>query len=222
MTAIRSDAVEEISDIEEQKRELAAGFAALALAKATFDAEKRAFADQAAALAGLSVEWDRIEKLRADQLEEPLSAPPGTDPNKEPEPLLELEGDNIAGTSSGDPSDPQNKEDQGPHGEFLRLKSPVTAYQTEFPHGELPVPPVVQQPIVAGLDDKGIQAREGGQPWRLNSNTLTPAVNSKPITTRPFDGLERASPQPTLGQTVKRLSARDAAATEAHFSPSEP
>ena len=71
-TQARHEAIETIDDLIQQKRELAAGQAALAIERATFDAEKRAFADQAAALAGrLSVEWDRIEKLRADRIEEP-------------------------------------------------------------------------------------------------------------------------------------------------------
>jgi hypothetical protein len=73
-----------------------------------------------------SVLFDRLHRMRADAQEEPLAAPPGTsgDPNKEPEPSLELEGDNIAGTSE-DPDDPATAEDQ-----------------TEFPTGELPHPPV--------------------------------------------------------------------------------
>ena len=75
----RHDAVTTLDDLEEQKRELAAGQAALAIERATFDAEKRAFADQAATLAGrLSVEWDRMEKLRADQTEEPSIHRPAT------------------------------------------------------------------------------------------------------------------------------------------------
>jgi hypothetical protein len=113
-------------------------------------------ATQIADLAGrASVIWDRIERARADAMEEPLAAPPGT-PSKEPEPSLALEGDAIAGTSPGEPSDHPTKEDQefegDPRGEFLRLKHPVTSDQREFPTGELPTPPVVQQPIAAGLD----------------------------------------------------------------------
>lgn len=119
----RHDAVTTLDDLEQQKRELAAGQAALAIERATFDAEKRAFADQAAALAGrLSLEWDRLEKLRADQLEEPIERPPG-EQSKEPEPSLQLEDDMH----------------------FLD--------QTEFPDPELPHPPVVKQPISAGLDE---------------------------------------------------------------------
>ena len=57
----RHDAVTTLDDIEQQKRELTARQAALAIERATFDAERRAFADQAATLAGrLSVEWDRF------------------------------------------------------------------------------------------------------------------------------------------------------------------
>jgi hypothetical protein len=61
----RHDAVTTLDNIEQQKRELAAGQAALTIERATFDAERRAFADQAAALAGrLSVEWDRMQKIK--------------------------------------------------------------------------------------------------------------------------------------------------------------
>ena len=55
------------------------------------------------------------------------------DPSKEPEPSLDLEGDNIPGTE--DPDDPATKEDQ-----------------PEFPDPELPTPPAVKTPIAAGLD----------------------------------------------------------------------
>jgi hypothetical protein len=88
-----------------------------------------------------SVLFDRLHKMRADAQEEPLGTPPGdpSNPSKEPEPGLELEGDNIAGTSPGEPSeDPDD---------------PATAEdQTEFPSGELPHPPV-SQPIAVGLDE---------------------------------------------------------------------
>ena len=102
-----------------------------------------------------SVLFDRLHKLRADQTEEPLATPPGTE-NKEPEPALSLEDAEISGTSPGEPSEPQPKEDQefegDPRGEFLRLKYPVTSDQTEFPDPELPHPPEVQPPVVAGLE----------------------------------------------------------------------
>ena len=148
----RHDAVSTLDDLEKQKRELAAGQAALAIERATFDAEKRAFADQAATLAGrLSVEWDRLEKLRADQLEEPLVVPPGTDQSKEPEPPLELEDAAAPGTVAGIHEGEELPSD--PAGEFLRPKMPVTTDQAEFPTAELPTPPVVQQPIAAGLDE---------------------------------------------------------------------
>lgn len=98
-TQARHDAVATLDDIEQQKRVLAAGQAALAVDRATFDAEKRAFADKAATLAGrLSVEWDRMEKLRADAERaqaEHLAHPPGhpgdpSDPNKLPEPCWRM------------------------------------------------------------------------------------------------------------------------------------
>jgi hypothetical protein len=161
-TQARHDAVTTLDDIEAQKRELAAGQAALAIKRATFDAEKRIFADQAAALAGrLSVEWDRLTKLRTDQQEEPLVVPPGnpSDPNKEPEPPLALEGDTISGTLPGDPSESNGNGD--PRGEFLHLKIPVTADQTEFQEGDLPHPPEVEQPIAAGLDHDQQEATRG-------------------------------------------------------------
>ena len=82
-----------------------------------------------------SVLFDKLQRLRADQAEEPLATPPGTDPSEPPEPSLELEGDNASGTAPGDPSEPEPKEDQ-----------------SEFPDPELPHPPEVQQLIAAGLD----------------------------------------------------------------------
>jgi hypothetical protein len=84
-----------------------------------------------------SVLFDKLQRLRADQAEEPLSLPPGHEEPKseKPEPVLELEGGAIAGTSPGEPSEPEPKEDQ-----------------SEFPDPELPHPPEVEQPIAAGLD----------------------------------------------------------------------
>jgi hypothetical protein len=48
-----------------------------------------------------SVLFDRLQKARADQQEEPLAASPGapSDPSKEPEPSLELEDDTHIPTS---------------------------------------------------------------------------------------------------------------------------
>jgi hypothetical protein len=103
-----------------------------------------------------SVLFDRLHKLRADQAEEPLSLPPGHK-SEAPDPPLAQEDAEVAKTSSsgaspGEPSEPDPKEDQDPHGEFLKLKAPVTTDQTEFQDPELPHPPEVQQPIAAGLD----------------------------------------------------------------------
>jgi hypothetical protein len=125
-----------LDDLEQQKRDLAAGQAALAIERATFDAERREFADQAATLAGrLSVEWDRMEKLRADQTEEPIEQPPGdpSDLSQLPGASLEFEGDSISGTSPGAPSVDPTKEDEG---------------------ADLPAPPEFQPPVGAGLDVK--------------------------------------------------------------------
>jgi hypothetical protein len=77
-----------------------------------------------------SVLSDRLHKLRADQAEEPLSLPPGHK-SELPDPPL-AQGD---GTSPGEPSEPETKEDQ-----------------TEFPDPDLPHPPEVQQQIAVGLD----------------------------------------------------------------------
>lgn len=49
--------------------------------------------------------------------------------------------------------DPEEEQQLDTRGEFLRLKKPVSLDQTEFPEGELQPPPVVKQPIAAGLDD---------------------------------------------------------------------
>ena len=67
---VRNDAIEaeaKLADVEAREKAMLAEHLALQTERAAFDVEKRAFADQAAALAGrLSVEWGRIEKLRAD------------------------------------------------------------------------------------------------------------------------------------------------------------
>ena len=164
----RQDAVTTLDDIEQQKRELAAGQATLTIDRATFDAEKRAFADQAATLAGrLSQEWDRMEKLRADadEVEEPLSLPPGSDavsapgdpsnPSKDPEPSLALEKPDAA------PGDPADDPTPAMVGERLRLKHPITRDQDEPPAGgvEFPTeplrhPPATAQPVSPGLDEE--------------------------------------------------------------------
>ena len=70
-----------------------------------------------------SVLFDRLHKLRADQAEEPLTPPPGA--SKEPEPALEQEDAEVSG-APGEPSEDPTMEDLDPHGEFLKLKSPVT------------------------------------------------------------------------------------------------
>jgi hypothetical protein len=98
-----------------------------------------------------SVLFDTLQNARTDQEreeQEPLAAPPGdpSDPSSGQEPSLELEGDNVAGTSPGEPLETDGNGD--PSGEFLR----VTPDQTESPSGELPHPPVVAQPIAVGLD----------------------------------------------------------------------
>ena len=89
-----------------------------------------------------SVLFDKLERARADAEEEPLAAPPvaeaapgeASDPSKQPEPELELEGDNVAGTSPGEPSEAPD--------------------EVEFPTGELPAPPVTAQPTSPGLDEE--------------------------------------------------------------------
>jgi hypothetical protein len=100
-----------------------------------------------------SVLFDRLHKLRADQAEEPLAAPPGAE-NKEPEPALSPEDAEVSGAPPGEPSEDPTMEDQegDPYGEFPRLTKPIAMDQAEFPDPELPHPPEVQQPIAAGLD----------------------------------------------------------------------
>lgn len=93
-------------------------------------------AAQVSEMAGrMSVEWDKLQKAKADAAEEPLATPPGdpSDQSKEPEPALELED------AEGDPPDPDD---------------PVTTEQAEFASGELPAPPIVQSPTAAGLDEE--------------------------------------------------------------------
>ena len=90
-----------------------------------------------------SVLFDRLHKLRADQAEEPLATPPGTETNKEPEPPLALEDAEVSGTSP---------EVGDPYGEFPRLTKRIATDQPEFPDPELSHPPEVQEPVAAGLD----------------------------------------------------------------------
>jgi hypothetical protein len=98
-----------------------------------------------------SVLFDRLHKLRADQQEEPLSLPPGHK-TEEPDPPLAQEDTEVSGTSPGEPTETDPKEDQDPRGGFLKLTHPISMDQAEFPDPELPHPPVVNQPIAAGLD----------------------------------------------------------------------
>lgn len=104
-----------------------------------------------------SVLFDRLHKLRDDQEQqqqhEHLSKLLGdpSDPSKDPEPSLALE----------DQEQPAHGDPPGdPRGQFLRLNETdahalrhVGKDEAEFPTGEQPRPPVVQQPIAAGLDD---------------------------------------------------------------------
>jgi hypothetical protein len=97
---VRSDAVTAMDALEERERTVIEREQAC-------DARERAhavsitrfvdFVGQAASL------FDRIEKLRADQQEEPLASPPGAaiDPSKEPEPELEIE--DTVQPAHGDP-----------------------------------------------------------------------------------------------------------------------
>lgn len=114
--------------------------------------------------------FDRLQKARADQAEEPLAAPPGADPsdqNKPPEPVLELEDDAIAGTSPDLAVPPEEQERHFAEG--LRLRTPITHDQdeppaagVEFPTDPLPHPAAQQQPISAGLDAEEIEETNRG------------------------------------------------------------
>jgi hypothetical protein len=83
------------------------------------------------------------------QHEEQLPEPPETTDDMGGVPLSYKKVPTSYVHSSGDLPDPGS-----PHGEFPRLTRPIALDQTEFPDPELPHPPVVQQPIAAGLDDK--------------------------------------------------------------------
>ena len=140
----RHDAVTEITDIEAEKRELAAGQAALTIERATFDAERRTFADQVhAAIDYVTTQLDRLEKMKADQLEEPLATPP------------------VAAADEGGNSDPPSKQPDPPQPlesdqselPTRSLPAPAANDQKEFADPELPQPPpVTAQPVSPGLD----------------------------------------------------------------------
>jgi hypothetical protein len=144
---VRNDAVAVFDAIEERER-------AVTEREAACDARERALAVTATRLRDqvgrATAHWDKIEQACADQereLEAPLPAPPG----ELPEPSLALEDDTHI--PSGELHDLPAKEDPDVEGdvrgEFLRLKDD----EVEFPMGEQPSPPAVQQPIVARLDD---------------------------------------------------------------------
>ena len=155
---VRNDAINaqsRLDDLAAREKALMADKMAFSAEKAKFKADAEAFGAGASALMGrIAVEQDRLQKIKADQ-QEPLASPPGAE-NKDPEPVLELEGDSISGASPGEPTEPEPKEDQegDPHGEFPRLTKPIAMDQPEFPDPELPHPPEVQQPIGVGLDAK--------------------------------------------------------------------
>ena len=158
---VRNDPIEaeaKLADIATREKALLAQHMELEANKRKFQDAVNKFMDSVVGPAAQMM--DRLEQRRAGEVadqQEPLAVPPGapddpSDPSKEPEPALELEGDNVSGTSPGEPTEPEQKEDQDPHGEFLKLKAPVSMDQAEFPGPELPHPPEVQQPIAAGLD----------------------------------------------------------------------
>ena len=148
---IKNDAVRTLDEIETRERNVAER-------ETRCDARDRAFKDAVAKFMDRAAPFvDRVEQARADQEreQEPVAKPPGAASDSELEPELhsirgkenpeptELETD---AASLGDPSSPRQIE-QDVRGEFLRRKD-----QAEFPDPELARPPVVQQPIAAGLD----------------------------------------------------------------------
>jgi hypothetical protein len=132
---VHNDAAEEIADIEARER-------ALAAREEACNARKKAHAVSVAQFVDFvgkaSVLFDRIQQARADQEREPIALPPDNQ-HKLPDLSLEVEGDAIPGKAPGNPPITD--------GDFLRLKHSVSTDQAEFPQGELPAPPVIQQPI---------------------------------------------------------------------------
>jgi hypothetical protein len=140
---VRSDAIATMDDIEAREAALNARDDAICARERQHAVSVARFTDFVGKAAVL---FDRMEKARADQQEEPIARPPGdpSSPSQLPEPVLEVEGDAIPGKAFDTPSVTD--------GDFLRLKHSVTSDQAEVPDAELPHPPVVQQPIAAGLD----------------------------------------------------------------------
>lgn len=105
----------------------------------------------------IGAEQDRLDKIKADAAEEPLPLPPGHNLARSAEPDPPLSSPSATDAAlPGDPSPPTEGTDPG---EFPRLNRPITRDQdeppaggVEFPDPELPHPPVVEQPIAAGLD----------------------------------------------------------------------
>jgi hypothetical protein len=139
---VRNDSAGIVARHDARERELSARADAL-------DQRERAIGVMAAQIADMAG-WDALQKAKADQDPEDLPLPPGHI-SEEPDPSL---GQDDTGELPGqEPGEDSAQKDQDPRGEFLRLKHPVTRDQSEFPTGEHPLPPVVTQPVAAGLDD---------------------------------------------------------------------
>jgi hypothetical protein len=83
---------------------------------------------------GKAIDWIERQKKRADVAEEPIPLPPGHK-SEAPEPSLGQDTGELPGQEPGEDTAPAPASDE-----------------TEFPDPTLPHPPVVQQPIAAGLD----------------------------------------------------------------------
>ena len=146
---IQNDAMATIDDIEARET-------ALAAREEACDAREKAHAVSVARFVDFvgraAVLFDRIEKQRADAIAgaEPLATPPGTPPDNQhklPEPSVESDVTPGQHTPGGELHVVAAKENPETAADFLRLKYPVSMDQAEFPSGELPRPPEVQQPV---------------------------------------------------------------------------
>ena len=154
---IRNDAVAALDEIEQRER-------VVAEREARCDQRERRVADAAARVSGLAdraaAEWDRVQQARTDQerktkpLAHPPDQPADPPPNQpadpapgadaEPEPPLH----SILAKQNLDPVEL----DAGGTQVSVPLSDVHSRDQVEFPDPQLARPPVLQQPVAAGLD----------------------------------------------------------------------
>lgn len=157
---VRNDAVE----AQSKRADIEAREQAVTARELAADAREQQLAVSAArlrdAVGRADAHWDKIEQARADQEREPEPQAHPPDQPADPAPGADAalpgdpskpapQADELHAYASDLPDLPDKQEaEPDARGEFLRLKGD----EEEFPDPQLARPPVVQQPIAAGLD----------------------------------------------------------------------